>query len=271
MTQIAYAGSLAGTNVAQMTINASSVTTMMGPPTKIEATDITGGGSGNEEQTVTLSNATGGSFRLAFEDQVTDPIAYNASAGTVEAELESLGTVDNVTVTGAAGGPWTVTFVGTHAGVNVPAIGGNTATVTAGTLSHTIDYEYDAASQVTSVADAFSSYEYGYDALGRVLTVDNFGTSGVANVILTSAYDAANNRTSLAATQQFPASGVLVFHGQLIWRSVGKLAFIPSSGSSNVAFEARLAVEQRDFVRSFLAPKQTRSRQPVSAVMRNVI
>jgi RHS repeat-associated protein len=226
--QIAYAGSLAGTNVAQMTINTSSVTTMMGPPTEIEATDIAGGGSGNEEQTVTLSNATGGSFRLAFEDQVTDPIAYNASAGTVETALESLDTVDNVTVTGAAGGPWTVTFVGTHAGVNVPAIGGNTATVTAGTLSHTIDYEYDAANQVTSVADAFSSYEYGYDALGRVLTVDNFGTSGVANVILTSAYDAANNRTSLAAT----IAGVDDFLSSSTYNALNQLTRLDQTGQS---------------------------------------
>jgi RHS repeat-associated protein len=226
--QINYAGSLAGTNVAQMTINASSVTTMMGPPTKIEATDTQGGGSGSEDQTVTLSNATGGSFRLSFEDHVTDLIAYNATAGTVEAALEALDTVDNVTVTGTAGGPWTVTFIGTHSGVNVPSIGGNAATVTAGTLSHTIDYEYDAASQVTSVSDAYSSYEYGYDALGRVLTVDNVGTSGVANVILTSAYDAASNRISLAAT----IAGVDDFLSSYSFNALNRLTRLDQTGQS---------------------------------------
>ena len=41
---------------------------------------------------------------------------------------------------------------------------------------------------------------YTYDAIGRQLTVDNNGTSGVPRVILTSIYDAANNRTKLSAS-----------------------------------------------------------------------
>jgi YD repeat-containing protein len=59
---------------------------------------------------------------------------------------------------------------------------------------------YDAALQLTSASDPVSEFAYAYDNLGRVLTVDNDGTPNVLNVILTSAYDAASRRTSLAAT-----------------------------------------------------------------------
>jgi YD repeat-containing protein len=52
---------------------------------------------------------------------------------------------------------------------------------------------------LTAISDADSSYAYTYDNLGRVLTADNDGTLGVPDVVLTSAYDAAGNRTSLSA------------------------------------------------------------------------
>ena len=48
------------------------------------ATTQNGSGSVDEVQTVTLTNATGGTFRLAFQGQTTAPIAYNASATTVD-------------------------------------------------------------------------------------------------------------------------------------------------------------------------------------------
>jgi len=196
--QITYTGSLGGTNVSQMTINAASVTTMMGPPTEIEATDTTGG-NGNEQQTVTLTSASGGVFRLAFEGETSQPIAYNASSSTVETALEELNIVDNVTVSGSAGGPWTVTFVGDHSGLNVSQMTGDAATLTNGTLVRTISFEYDAANQLTSASDPDSAYAYTYDNLGRVLTVDNDDTPGAPHVTLTNTYDANSNRTSLSA------------------------------------------------------------------------
>ncbi len=112
--------------------------------TKIEATDIQGGGDVNEQQTVTLDNATGGTFRLAFEGDMTAPLAYNATAAQVDAALEAMSSVDNVSVTGSSGGPWTITFGGTQSGENVARLDGDISAATAGTLERTISYAYDA-------------------------------------------------------------------------------------------------------------------------------
>jgi hypothetical protein len=83
--KLTFQGSLGGANQSQTTINTANVTTMGGSPTNIQATDTNGAASGqNEVQVVTLSNATDGTIRLAFGGQTTAPIAYNASASTVQ-------------------------------------------------------------------------------------------------------------------------------------------------------------------------------------------
>jgi hypothetical protein len=89
--------------------------------------------SANEQQTVTLNNTpTGGTFTLTFNGQTTATIAYNASAATVKTRLEALSTIgsDNVNVTGSAGGPYTVEFVGALADENVAAMTANGASLT---------------------------------------------------------------------------------------------------------------------------------------------
>jgi len=75
----------------------------------------------DEVQTVTISHATGGTFTLSYGGQTTNPaLAYNATAATVQAALDSLTTIGsvrgNVFVAGGAGGPFTVTFSGGLAG-----------------------------------------------------------------------------------------------------------------------------------------------------------
>ena len=105
----------------------------------------------NEVQTVTVgAGATGGTFTLTFEGQTTAGIAYNATAAAVLAALEALSNIDpgDVTVTGAAGGPYTVTFTGRYAGVNVPQmdrsgaalVGTSTVTVATTTQGAHIGY-----------------------------------------------------------------------------------------------------------------------------------
>lgn len=65
----------------------------------------------SEVQTVTITGApTGGTFTLTFAGQTTAPIAFNAAASVVEAALNALSNLDGVSVAGAAGGPYTVTF-----------------------------------------------------------------------------------------------------------------------------------------------------------------
>lgn len=85
----------------------------------------------NEVQTVTVQ-ATGGTFTLSFTDPAgnvftTGNIAENASAGTVETALLALAcfVTGDVTVAGSAGGPYTVTFGGRYAGLNVPMLVGD--------------------------------------------------------------------------------------------------------------------------------------------------
>jgi hypothetical protein len=89
----------------------------------------------NEVQTVTISGGpTGGTITLTFDGQTTADIAYNATAATVESALEALSTIgyDNVTVTGVAGGPWTVEFVNDLGKTNVSQMAATSA-LTGGT------------------------------------------------------------------------------------------------------------------------------------------
>ena len=44
----------------------------------------------DEQQTVRVTNATGGTFTLTFNGQTTAPIAFNATAAQVDAALEAL-------------------------------------------------------------------------------------------------------------------------------------------------------------------------------------
>jgi hypothetical protein len=77
----------------------------------------------SEVQTVTITGApTGGVFTLTFDTQETGDIPFNAVGATVQTALNASPNLDGVTVTGAAGGPYTVTF---------PADMGNVPTMTA--------------------------------------------------------------------------------------------------------------------------------------------
>ena len=79
----------------------------------------------NEVQTLTVTGGpTGGTFTITFDGQTTTAIAYNATAATVQTALEGLSHVNpgDITVTGNAGGPWTLTFGGQYLGENVATV-----------------------------------------------------------------------------------------------------------------------------------------------------
>lgn len=74
---------------------------------------------GIPDTVITISGSpTGGTFTLTVEGQTTTGIAYNATASAVQAALVALSTVGagNATVTGVAGGPYTVQFADTVEG-----------------------------------------------------------------------------------------------------------------------------------------------------------
>ncbi len=87
----------------------------------------------NEVQTITLTGGpTGGTFTLTFGAQTTTAIAFNASAADVQAALRLLSTIGpyGVVVTGAAGGPYTVTMAGPLANLASAAITASGASLT---------------------------------------------------------------------------------------------------------------------------------------------
>lgn len=87
---------------------------------------------GTDEVQEVAITATGGTFTLTFGAQTTDPIAYNAAAATVQSALAALSTIGagNVTVSGSAGGPYTVTFGGTLGSTNVALLTGDATSLT---------------------------------------------------------------------------------------------------------------------------------------------
>jgi YD repeat-containing protein len=196
---ITFQGALAATNVSQMTINVSGLSVYpSGPPSAVQTTNVQGGVY-SEVQSLVLANATGGTWRLAYDGEVTSPLAYNASAGTVETALEALTGIDNVTVSGSSGS-FTVTFGGTQANTGVSQILGDAANALSGSTVRTITTAYNAASEITSVTDPDSTITYTRDNLGRATGISNVITGLTPTVALTQAFDAANNRTELKAT-----------------------------------------------------------------------
>jgi hypothetical protein len=80
-------------------------------------------------------DATGGTFTLSFgaiAPTTTGPLAFNASAATVQAALAGLGGIGagNVAVAGPDGGPWTVRFVGSLKEANQPNLGSDQSALT---------------------------------------------------------------------------------------------------------------------------------------------
>lgn len=102
-------------------------------------------GATNEVQTVTITGApTGGTFTLSFNGAETSALAHNVASADVQTALRALATIGStgVTVTGIAGGPYTVTFTGALAAENVPLLvasssltGGTAPTVTVATTT----------------------------------------------------------------------------------------------------------------------------------------
>ncbi|MFI7033887.1 ThuA domain-containing protein [Microbispora rosea] len=58
----------------------------------------------DEQQTVRVTNATGGTFTLTFEGQTTEPIAWNADRNAIDAALEALSNIETDEIQ-TSGGP----------------------------------------------------------------------------------------------------------------------------------------------------------------------
>lgn len=85
----------------------------------LSVTETTKGTGTNEVQRISAPVASGGSFRLSFDNGTIDPgtgdLYVDATVGEVQAALEQLRSIDgasNVFVSGSGGGPWDVEFTG---------------------------------------------------------------------------------------------------------------------------------------------------------------
>jgi hypothetical protein len=99
------------------------------------------GGNASEVQSLIATGASAGTFTLTFDGETTAAIAWNANAAAVQSALEALSSVNPGDIT-AAGGPLpgtavTLTFGGQYGGTNVPAITGNSGSLTGGTATIT--------------------------------------------------------------------------------------------------------------------------------------
>lgn len=77
----------------------------------------------NDLQTITLTGTpTAGTFNLTVNDETSVAIAYNAASSAIQSALQTILGTGNVSVTGSAGGPWQVTFIGALADTAIPTM-----------------------------------------------------------------------------------------------------------------------------------------------------
>lgn len=95
-------------------------------PVDVNAFTLYVGDSLNNEVQLVTVQASGGTFTLTFTDPLgnsytTTALAENAAAATVQTAMEVLANINagDVVVTGSAGGPFTFTFGGRYAGLNL--------------------------------------------------------------------------------------------------------------------------------------------------------
>jgi hypothetical protein len=122
--------------------NGGSVVTAIAGAGAVVAQNAGAPVNGVDEVQSLASTATGGTFALTFTNPLTGvsaktaPIAFNASAATIQAALRALSNMPTAGVVGA-GGPLptavTLTFAGDLSGIDVPIVVADNALATGGT------------------------------------------------------------------------------------------------------------------------------------------
>ena len=127
--------------------SASNASTLIGYPTFFN-TGVSGKyyRQGDKVQVVTINGTpTGGTFTVTVGGFTTAGIAYNAAAATVQTAIQALGsgfpfggsTAQSATVSGSAGGPYTITFpqAGVPVYVDQTSLTGGTAATSQATIA----------------------------------------------------------------------------------------------------------------------------------------
>ncbi len=208
----------------------------------------------NEVQTVTITGApTGGTFTLTFQGQTTGAIARNATAAAVKAALVALSNVDSSDVIVTGTGPYSITFDGQYAGLNVTQMsatssftGGTAPTTTVTTGTQGVGGKTAVTPSVWVDGTRFAAYGilrcraigFGYDQaeekarmaydwaesriVERNVMAKHFGTAGAKAQILTSgtAVELVNGIAMLEGFFGRFYSGVPVLHATSAMASI---------------------------------------------------
>jgi hypothetical protein len=89
----------------------------------------------NEQQLLTLTGATGGTFTVTFGAGTTPPQPWNVKSDVLQQALEALATIGqgNIIAKGNDGGPYTFTFLAALGGQNVAALTADATLLTGST------------------------------------------------------------------------------------------------------------------------------------------
>lgn len=130
---VEFKGALGGTNVAQMTASGAGLTGGTSPDVAV-ATSVPGVVAVKEVQVVTFYAGEGSTFTLTAESQsATSAIDLDvATADDVEARLDVAGVEGDIQVTGAVGGPFTLTYGNVTAPGNRTPVAVDQSNLTAG-------------------------------------------------------------------------------------------------------------------------------------------
>jgi len=174
-------------------------------------------------QLVTISGSpTGGTFTLSLAGTASSAIAFNAAASVVQTAVAGLpsptgsGTIGaaNVMVTGAAGGPYTITFIGTLSGTSVAQLVASASALTGGT-SPSVSVAAYSVPTVLASATANASGDFSFPQTLNpgpndftILAVDKAGNQSQAQAtFVINRPPVAQNTTQVIAITGSPTGG----------------------------------------------------------------
>jgi autotransporter-associated beta strand protein len=236
-----------GSNENDLTIN-SLISNGRINKTSAGALSLTNGANSfvglNEVQTITVP-ATVTTFTITFNGYTSGAITRATADGTaVRTALEAMPSIGsgNVTVTGAVGGPYTVTFTGALAASNVPQF---TSTVTSGTgtVAHATPTNgraiNDSETELITVPASVTTFTLNYNGATTAPITRATATGATVQAALELIPTIGTGNVSVAGVAGGPY--VVQFRGALAGIDVADLTATTSTGSGSVAITVPIA------------------------------
>ena len=167
----------------------------------------------DEIQILTVTGTpTGGTFTIGFGSFVTGNIDHDAAASAVQTALRAIASIGatGCTVTGSAGGPWTVTFDGDPLQkLNVPLMtlvtnaltGGSSPTVTPTVDTPGVDATHRLAPKAALLLDTTNGAEYINTGVSGAPVWNDVGATSPGEIALTEDQILVGAATNLAAAK----------------------------------------------------------------------